>query len=228
MQITFKDIVELHHQPNKTGSFVQKYIFNYFSIILTYFFIRYTNFKPNHITALGFLLYLLSLFFLDSREYLLFFIFYWGSFVFDIIDGNIARLKKETSLVGAYLDIIIDWIKPSFAYLILFFLSSNEWLLYLIIINFLAAGSWRIYLNLLTNKDSQLSNLENKQKIKNRFKWINLSFISAIEVEFLVLGLYIFTFYDIFVYFAVLIRIKDFFKNMLSSLIKLNTFDKVQ
>ncbi len=222
--ISYKTIVDLHKQPNKTGSFIQKYIFNRFAIPLTYLFVNKFPLHPNVITFIGFILYSISLYALFNNFLLIGFIFYWSSFIFDIVDGNVARLTKKTSLVGAYIDILLDWIKPSFVYLFLFFLTSQSLLLCLIIINFLAAGSWRIYLNILPSESNTKKELlENNN---SKYRWMSLPFISAIEVEFMVIGCYLYSFNDIWLYMALLVRLKDFAKNTLSSLIKLYKIDK--
>ena len=223
--ITLKEIKELHKLPNKTSSVLQKYIFNWCSIYLTYFFANKTKLSPNQITFIGIIIYCFSLFSLFNQYYLVSFFLYWISFVFDIIDGNIARIKKQTSLVGAYIDIIFDWIRPSFFYLfIYFYYKSTNILLYLIIINFLAAGSWRIYLNLVSCEKNSIEHV--KVRLDNKIKKIYyfISKISSIEIEFLV-SLYLLLPIKLFLYLALIVRIKDMIKNIFSSILKLKQLD---
>lgn len=221
--ITFKTVVELHRQPNKTGSLLQKYIFNYFSVPLTYIIVNYTRWTPTTVTLWGFVFYVTALYFFYMKLLTAGFVFYWISFVFDIVDGNVARLKKQSTLRGAYLDIILDWIKPPFAYLFIYYHTGEGALLYLIIINFLAAGSWRIYLNLLP--DTSCVRMDTPLKNFRKKKILNLSFISAIEVEFLIVGVYFIDFNPMVVYAALLIRTKDMLKNIVASYLKLRKID---
>ncbi len=64
--------------------------------------------KPNHLTTLSLVLAILGFITFIFQYFLLAFLFYSLAVLFDAIDGEVARIKGETSLKGAYLDTIID------------------------------------------------------------------------------------------------------------------------
>lgn len=219
----FKSIVKLHNEKNKQISYWQIYISNPQSCLITYFFLNYKLLTPNIITALGFLFFLISLYFIFISNYILASIFYQLSFVMDIVDGNIARLKNQTSLLGAFLDSIIDWIKPSFLFLFAFFIDYNFLFIVIIILNFLAAGAWRIRDGILLGKNYIYSNKLKFQK--NKLLEI-LKKVNSIEVEALISVFYFLTLSDLFIYFSLAIVFKNLVFALLSSLFILNSIDK--
>lgn len=78
---------------------------------LTYLFANYTGFTPNQITLFSLILGLVSaIFFLkgDHLSLVLGAVAMELSFVFDCVDGKIARLKKTGTQFGAYWDFIQD------------------------------------------------------------------------------------------------------------------------
>jgi phosphatidylglycerophosphate synthase len=65
-------------------------------------------FSPNQWTLFGLLLTLITFYFLIQEEFLIAaVIFAFISFI-DIIDGAVAKINKRTSILGAYLDTVID------------------------------------------------------------------------------------------------------------------------
>src|SRR3990167_6800006 len=78
---------------------------------LTYLFANYTGFTPNQITLFSLIFGLVSaIFFLkgDHLNLILGAVAMELSFVFDCVDGKIARLKKTGTQFGAYWDFIQD------------------------------------------------------------------------------------------------------------------------
>jgi phosphatidylglycerophosphate synthase len=78
---------------------------------LTYLFANYTGFTPNQITIFSLIFGLVSAIFFLKGDYLnlvLGAITMELSFVFDCVDGKIARLKKTGTQFGAYWDFIQD------------------------------------------------------------------------------------------------------------------------
>lgn len=78
---------------------------------LTYLFANYTGLTPNQITLFSLIFGLLSAYFFLKGDYpnlVLGAIAMELSFVFDCVDGKIARLKKTGTQFGAYWDFIQD------------------------------------------------------------------------------------------------------------------------
>ena len=64
--------------------------------------------SANQITAIAFVIGILSAVALYFNKYLLSFLLLWLSGLFDAVDGEVARLSNKKSLIGAQLDIISD------------------------------------------------------------------------------------------------------------------------
>jgi len=64
--------------------------------------------SPNKITLLAFVVGLLAGLFTGMRYSVLAVILLWLSGLLDVLDGSVARLKGESSSVGAYMDLILD------------------------------------------------------------------------------------------------------------------------
>jgi phosphatidylglycerophosphate synthase len=82
-----------------------------FSIRLTWLVVNFTRLTPNAVTLLTipFSLASAALFYLGQPIYLIFgaFLYEFG-FLLDTVDGKLARLKGESSRLGASLDIYLD------------------------------------------------------------------------------------------------------------------------
>lgn len=78
------------------------------------FLANHTNITPNQITAISFTFGMLSalcLYLATPLALILGPVFYYFSFLFDCLDGKIARLKKNGSTFGGMLDIGLDHIR---------------------------------------------------------------------------------------------------------------------
>lgn len=64
--------------------------------------------SANQITAIAFVIGILSAVALYFNKYLLSFLLLWLSGLFDAVDGEVARLSNKKSLIGAQLDIVSD------------------------------------------------------------------------------------------------------------------------
>ena len=74
---------------------------------ISYFFVNYFPFTPNQISILWGIIGLIGAFFIAIGGYwymLIGILIYHAGFILDCTDGELARLKKKTSLGGAYLD----------------------------------------------------------------------------------------------------------------------------
>lgn len=64
--------------------------------------------SANQITAIAFVIGILSAVALYFNKYLLSFLLLWLSGLFDAVDGEAARLSNKKSLIGAQIDIVSD------------------------------------------------------------------------------------------------------------------------
>ncbi len=227
--INFEQVLSLYNDEHKKPSFWQIYISNPLSIIPTYIIAKYTNIKPNTITFFGFFLFLLSLYFYFIKYTFLAILLFQLSFIMDIVDGNIARLKNLGSKLGAYIDIMFDWLKPGILYLFTWYITDNILLLFLIIINYMAAADWRVRESLLASNKKQTSKININTKQKKPFIFMIqkkiLSKINSIEVEMIIATFYLYFLNDIFLYMALIIRLKDLILTVTKSVILLRDND---
>jgi phosphatidylglycerophosphate synthase len=99
---------------------------------------------PNQWTLLGLLFAILASYFLIVDNIFFAFLFFIFVALFDMIDGAVARVTRRISLIGAYLDTIIDRL-VEFAIIIGLFLSnypplffdSKVWILLLLFGSFM-------------------------------------------------------------------------------------------
>lgn len=203
--ITLKDVVRLYDDEHKKPSFWQIYISNPLSILPTYLIAKFTKLTPNIITLLGFFLFLFSLYLYSINAKLWAVLAFQFSFVFDIVDGNVARLKSESSELGAYLDAMLDWLKPGVLYLFAWYITGHVFLLFLIVVNYMAAAAWRIRDDILeVRRDIKSEEVKNYAFYKK-----NLSKITSIEAEMIISTFYLLSYNEWFLYLALAIRLKD-------------------
>jgi len=89
------------------------------SIRITKYFVR-TRVTPNQITVLGFLVGVLAAFCFALGEYTYLVvgaILIQLSFIFDLVDGEVARVESMQSLAGAWLDPVLDMIRTGLLFL---------------------------------------------------------------------------------------------------------------
>jgi len=92
----------------RTERFVKKYLL----------FIYKKGFTPNRITVISFILLLISLFLFFYKYLITGGLFMLLSFLFDAIDGSIARITKSATGFGYFLDKTVDGFR-SFSWIIL-------------------------------------------------------------------------------------------------------------
>lgn len=102
-------------------------------------FLKQTNHTPNILTTYSFILGLLSLYYLYKRNIYIFAILYFFSFVFDCLDGHMARIYKMYSEFGDFYDHFTDFIVGFGLIIILFknyrkIISINIILFYLVML----------------------------------------------------------------------------------------------
>ena len=103
---------KLKQKRDLTSHIAGYYIYRHFSTPFTWAFVNF-GISANSITISSFFLCILGFYFLSKGTYaymilgLLFFIFFK---IFDMSDGEVARLRNETSLEGIYFDRISHYI----------------------------------------------------------------------------------------------------------------------
>ena len=115
--MNISDIIRLGQ--NSRSSKVNQIDFIFFQKISPYFtkVFLFFNFTPNFITTLGMLLIFLSsiLVITDNKTNIfLASIFAMLYLVFDYSDGEVARIKKQQSMSGTYLDFVLDYFVYTF------------------------------------------------------------------------------------------------------------------
>lgn len=99
---------------------IDYYIYNKVDVIIPYF--HKWGFTPNMITTLSFVTALISLY-LFNNDYYLYSGILWGiNFIFDCMDGHMARKYNMVSTFGDIYDHITDWITV----LLLLYLMYNK------------------------------------------------------------------------------------------------------
>ncbi|MEK6968340.1 MAG: CDP-alcohol phosphatidyltransferase family protein [Nanoarchaeota archaeon] len=137
------------------GSFGAVYVFSPIARKIATLLLR-TSFSPNQVTIAGFLIGMIGVVMLFSKNPIILFIaglFLFLQHVFDCVDGLLARLTDKKSKVGALLDEFLDRIFDTSLYLAATFIAFRETgLWYVWPIGFLAGmGSMRtisVYLKL--------------------------------------------------------------------------------
>ena len=112
-EVKFKDycLQAVPTSKSKSDQWIVNAIYRKISLPISYIIFKRTNLHPNILTLLAIPLLMLCLlpFFLPftiSSLITAITIQLW--YVFDCVDGEIARAKKLTSLTGKYLDLIVD------------------------------------------------------------------------------------------------------------------------
>ncbi len=102
------------------------------------------NLTPNQWTLSSLLFVLLSFYFIITNNFILAFLAFLFTSLIDFIDGAVARATNTVSVLGGYLDTIVDRIVEFLIILALFFseyppffLSSKTWLLLLLFGSFM-------------------------------------------------------------------------------------------
>ena len=88
--------------PDKLNCFIDNEILYYG--IKTYPIYRKFNMTPNDLTTISLLLGLISIYFFYNKFFILSSLFYFLSYVYDVLDGNYARKYKMVSKFGDLYD----------------------------------------------------------------------------------------------------------------------------
>lgn len=102
---------ELKELNKEKGSIFGVSIYRHFSIRITSLLIQHTNIEPNLVTVFTVILAFVAAIFFFKGDYVSLIIgalFLNLSYIFDCVDGELARYKKLNSQFGAWLDGVCD------------------------------------------------------------------------------------------------------------------------
>jgi hypothetical protein len=181
---------------------------------VTYFIANYTSLTPNQVTLISFILAIISGVAFWFGYFILGAFLYQLSYIFDIVDGSLARIKKISSAYGAFLDVFTDWIKAPLLMVILLY-SQNKVELLIVILLLLAwnccANKYNDMLFYTEKKSLTNSSEVQSSKIGKYFNYMKEKQIIAlpgiVEFEALILFLYPITQMNLFIYLSILLLI---------------------
>jgi CDP-diacylglycerol--glycerol-3-phosphate 3-phosphatidyltransferase len=104
------------------------------------------GFTPNGATYTGFVLTAVSAVVLANGSFFLGGFLLWGAAMFDMIDGALARISRQTSPFGAFLDSTLDRYSESVTFLALAYFYSQDagTRLFLVLIFVIMVGSMMV------------------------------------------------------------------------------------
>lgn len=165
---TYKKSNKLYNCKNSPISY---YVMAITSYLVTPFFL-YLKITANSITGLNFFLAIISIFLIFTAEQSLYFygvLLFLIVRVFDFCDGNVARLKNESTFYGRFIDAIVDIFHESFLILSIHFFCYKIYFNETLFLLGLISSLFFVFGCCIADKYSSLvrwSNEENKKKIK--------------------------------------------------------------
>jgi len=202
--VKLDDIEKVFKQRNWWDLIVNLKITKY----LTYYIANYTKLTPNQITLISLIFAVFAGIAFLNQYYVAGAILYQISYIFDIVDGALARVTNQTSKFGAFLDVFTDWLKAPLLIIILlwdkqFFLIT---ILFLLFIN-CCINKYNDMLFFTTKKSITKSNEILKSKIGKYFEFMKAKYIQPlpgiVEFEALVLFFYPIFKSDIFLWLGI-------------------------
>ncbi|MFA4720629.1 CDP-alcohol phosphatidyltransferase family protein [Pyrococcus kukulkanii] len=134
----------------EVDAFTTVYLVDPLAVRLAYLLSRYNRISPNLITTVSLSLGIISAISFCIGKEIFGALFYYLSFLFDCVDGKLARITGKASLFGAFYDALVDWTvaysiylgiaynslsyEPKITYAMLLFIISK--LLYIRIIHY--------------------------------------------------------------------------------------------
>ena len=96
-------------QINYTSPWYARKVIRKFSPYITWYLVKYTPISANQVTLMQFVVSLVGLAFLCSASLLIAFcgvVLLHLGYIFDVVDGEVARYREKTSLSGMFLDFV--------------------------------------------------------------------------------------------------------------------------
>ncbi len=139
----------------KYSDFISNYFYQQIAFYITYLLFK-TNVTPNQITLLSLFLGILSGFFIFSKHIYLGIVFLNLSFIFDCVDGQLARAKSLFSKIGSFLDNMADRLVENIVLFALMFQYTYGY-------GILLAFTTLVFLNMLYSYLQDISIYGNRQ-----------------------------------------------------------------
>ena len=184
---------------------------------LTYFVAKYTKLTPNQITVISFIFSVFAGVEIANNHYILGAILYQISYIFDIVDGALARVKSLSSKYGAFLDVFTDWFKaPLLITLMLYQEGRFELLIAILMLLFwnCTANKYNDMLFFTTKKSLTKSTELKASKVGRYFEFMRQKHLiplpATVEFEALVLFFYPIFKNEIFLYLGIFILFFNF------------------
>ncbi len=153
---------------------------------LSRFFVK-TSITPNQVSVLSVTLGVISGVFLFFGYNYISAIFLYFSFVFDCVDGELARLREHFTKLGFWMEAVLDRIPDIFPFFAMGYLTG-KWLYVALSITCLFLIRTIIYVNLITIEKFGLENSAKKRGLFTRNKFnVWFRYTKAAHILFLIL-----------------------------------------
>jgi phosphatidylglycerophosphate synthase len=164
------------------------YVFDIIGRPLSKFVVKFTNITPNQVSIASFVLAIIGgLYFLkgDYKSILIGAIFAFFYNILDMMDGRIARAKKTGSLLGKWLDAMIDFVV--FPYLI-FTLALGIGTYMAAVIGMLAIMSYQTHYLIVHFYKSEIVGSKKLMNIPGKYEWLRSAYGSNFFYLFLLIA----------------------------------------
>ena len=165
------------------------YVFDVIGEPISIFLIKYTKMTPNQASLLSLFFALMGGFFFIKGGYQNQLIGAGFAFlynIFDMIDGRIARARRESTLYGKWLDAMIDFVV--FPYLI-FTLAFGMGTYLAAVVGMLAIVSYQTHYLIVHFYKSEIQGNRNEIELPGKFEWLRYIYGSNIFYVFLPIAL---------------------------------------
>ncbi len=188
-----------------------------FAKYVTYYIAKFTKFTPNQITAISFIFAIFAGIAFYFHYFILGAVLYQLSYIFDIVDGALARVKKIASPFGAFFDVFTDWLKaPTLIVILLFAMQETTGLILILLLLMwnCCANKYNDMLFYTTKKSISSSDAVSRSKIGQYFEYMKQKHIiplpGIVEFEALILFLYPIFQNIIFLYLSIVLLLFNF------------------
>ena len=211
--VDYKSIVNVYKDRNWWDLLWNLQIAKY----VTYLFANYTKITPNQVTVISFIFAVISGLAFYKDDYIAGALLFQLSYIFDIVDGALARVTNQTSKYGAFLDVFTDWFKAPILIIVLFYkldqILLGEILMFLFFLN-CCANKYNDMLFYTQQKSLTKSETVQKSLIGRYFEFMKqkrlIALPGSVEVEGIILFLYAIFHNIIFVYLALFLLVFNF------------------
>ncbi len=184
---------------------------------IIYYVANHTELTPNQVTMISFVLAIFSGIAFYEHAFVVGALLFQLSYIFDIVDGALARVKGISTRYGAFLDVFTDWLKAPVLIIIVLYLQEEISLLIITLLLLMWSCCANKYNDMLfyTEKKSLTQSDEiSTSRIGQYFKYMKERHIielpGTIEFEALILFFYPITEQSIFLYLALFLLFGTF------------------